>query len=76
MKEGLEYIVESEKLYPVTILPSLKGYLLDVFAREQMMLVKDLLEMDAAKFAKRNRVPEKNISSLKREAEILFYGQA
>lgn len=69
---GLEYIIDKEKLYPITILHSLKGYLKSIFVEEKMMLAKDLLKIDAAKFAKEYRIPVKDIQCLIGQAEILL----
>ena len=69
---GLEYVIESERFYPITILPSLTNNLLEIFYQQKLMLVQDLLNIDAAKFSKKTRIPEKKISAIKREAEILL----
>ena len=71
--EGLEFLIEQQKLYPITILPSLKGkYLLDIFASEKKMLVKDILKLNPQVFSKRFNVPIQKIQSLIREAKILL----
>ena len=72
MDRGLEYVIESNKFYPITILPSLKGDLLNVCGQEQIMLAQDLLLIDINKCAKKARIPEKRLLSLKKEAEILL----
>lgn len=69
---GLEYIIESEKFYPITILPSLTNNLLEIFYQQKLMLVQDLLNIDIVKFSKKTKIPEKKISAIKREAEILL----
>ena len=69
---GLEHIVDKEKLYPVTILPSLKTYLKDIFVKEKMMFVRDLLGIDAAEFAKKHRVPRGDIQRLINQAKMLL----
>jgi len=69
---GLEYVIESNKFYPITILPSLKGDLLNVCGQEQIMLAQDLLSMDINKCAKKARIPEKRILLLQKEAETLL----
>lgn len=69
---GLEYVIESEGFYPITILPSLPNNLLEVFYQQRLMLVQDLLKIDVAKFSKKTRIPQKKISAIKREAEILL----
>ncbi|MDD5760806.1 MAG: ATP cone domain-containing protein [Candidatus Pacebacteria bacterium] len=69
---GLEYIIETEKFYPITILPSFKNDLLEPFAAERIMLAQDLLKIDAVKYAKKMGVSEKKIAALKKEAETLL----
>ena len=69
---GLEYLIDSQKLYPITILPSFKKYLAKIFASKKMMLVEDLLEIDGKKFAKKQKVTMKDLENLIREAKILL----
>ena len=69
---GLEYIIESEKFYPITILPSFKNNLLEVFSKEKIMLAQDLLNKDPIKYAKKLKLPSKKVSHLIKEAELLF----
>ena len=69
---GLEYIIESEKFYPITILPSLTNNLLEIFGQQKLMLVHDILKIDVSKFSKNTKIPENKISAIKREAEILL----
>ncbi len=70
--KGLEYLIESKNLYPITILNSFKGSLKNIFARARMMLVKDLLKEDEKSLSKKLNLPEKTINSLIKEAKILF----
>lgn len=35
---GLEHLIDSQKLYPITILPSLNRYLAEIFSSKKMML--------------------------------------
>ena len=69
---GLEYVIESEKFYPITILPSLTSNLLEIFYQERLILVQDLLKMDLVKFSKKTGISKKKISAIKKEAEILL----
>ena len=69
---GLEFLIEKEKLYPITILPSLKGYLKDIFVSERIMLAQNVLEINPQRFSKKFKVPIKYLESLIREAEILL----
>ena len=61
-----------ERLYPITILPALKGYLRDVFIKEKIMLVKDVLRIDPQKFANNFRIPRQHIESLADQAKTLL----
>jgi len=70
--KGLEYWIESQKMYPITILPSFKRSLVDTFMRERIMLAKDLLSLDSFKFAKKMGLPQKDVAALVAEAKILF----
>jgi hypothetical protein len=70
--QGLESMVEERKLYPVTILPSFKGYLAEELRREKIMLVEDILSLNIDKLVKRVNMPRKQMESLMREAEILL----
>jgi len=70
--KGLEYLIEKGKLYPVTILPSLKGRLKNIFVSEKMMLAKDVLKIDPQWFAKKFKVQMKLIEPLIKEAKVLL----
>jgi len=61
-KRGLEKLIEDQKLYPITILPSLKKSQLDFFIKNKIMMAKYLLE------GRSLRVPEVLI----KEAKILL----
>lgn len=69
--KGLEKIVESKKLYPITILPSLNGSLMEVFASRNMMVIQDILEINVEKFSQETETKKAKILSLVDEAKIL-----
>jgi len=69
---GLEYFIEKEKLYPVTILPSLKGRLKEIFVEEKMMLADHILKLDVQSFAKKHKLPVKQLANLAGQAEALL----
>ena len=69
---GLEYVIESERFYPITILPSLTNNLLETFYKQRLMLAQDLLNINIVKFSKKTGISEKKISAIKKEAEILL----
>jgi len=69
---GLEYLIDSQKLYPITILPSLNQYLAEIFASKKIMLAQDILRIDVAEFAKETKISEQHLKRLVKEAEILL----
>ena len=69
---GLEYFIDSLKLYPITILPSFKKNLCPVFVPKNIILAKDLLKVDTLKFARQNSILLKDIDAMKKEAKILL----
>jgi hypothetical protein len=71
--KGLEHLIESQKLYPITILPSLNKYLTEMFVSQKIMLAKDILEIEPERLSKRVKVPKSKLKTLKKEAEILFF---
>jgi len=71
-KNGLEHIIDRENLYPITVLPSLKPYLADVFVSNNIMLVKDLLGLDINRFLKETGISIRQLRPLMEEAKILI----
>jgi hypothetical protein len=69
---GLEHLVEERGLYPVTILPSLKEYMKKVLVENQIMLVKDLVNINIAAFSAKTKLQEKDLHSLVQEANLLL----
>ena len=69
---GLESLIEEKNLYPLTILPSLKGYLKDVLVSRNIMLVEDLLKTDPETFSRRLKVLPKHVYPIMREARLLL----
>jgi len=70
--KGLEYLIDNQKLYPITILPSFKGFLMNIFVEERMMLAQDILRFDMEKFSKKFKIPIKYLNPLIKEAELLL----
>lgn len=70
--KGLEYLIEKHKLYPITILPSLKSHLKNIFISEKMMLARDVLKIESEKFAKKFKIPIKTLYPLIKEAKVLL----
>ncbi len=70
--KGLEYFIESQNLYPITILPSLKNYLAEIFVSNKIMLVKDLLKLDIFKLSREQKIPLNYLETLIKEGKILL----
>ena len=70
--KGLEFLIESKGLYPITILTSFKSSFKEIFSKKGMMLAKDLLKEDEKVLAKKLKLPLKEILPLIKEAKILF----
>lgn len=59
-QSGLERLIEDKKLYPVTIL-GLNKHELEMFHQQNMMIAKDLLDVDVADFARRTGLSTRRI---------------
>jgi len=70
--KGLEYIIESHKLYPITILPSFRPSFLEAFGNQHLMLVGDVLSISEEKLSQRTRISQKRLSPLIKEAKVLL----
>jgi len=71
-KKGLEYLIDTDNLYPITILPSFKKDLAGIFAKQQMMLAGDVLDIKPEIFAKRNQLSLRQVVALVKEARALL----
>ncbi len=69
---GLERLIEERKLYPVTILPSLRGYVKEAFIRRNIMLAEDVLKINTQRFGRAFNIPVKKIGALVKEAKTLL----
>lgn len=70
-KEGLENMIQRKKLYPITILEDLTANQLERLSETHVMLVEDLIRMDAEALAKSTRIPLRKIVEMKRFASTL-----
>jgi len=68
---GLENIIEKHKLYPITILPSLRGNIAEALSENRIMMASDLFKFSPQKLALKTGISLKNILQLIKEAEIL-----
>ncbi len=72
VNNGLEAVIDKEQLYPITILPSFQKCWAEIFGQKNLMLVKNILEIDLSKFASENSIEQKELQLLLRDAKILF----
>src|SRR4030067_1949030 len=68
-ENSLERMIENKKLYPVTILSSIKKASLDILFKNDIFLVRDIADMDEQIFIKRSGLDIAAAKTLKREAE-------
>jgi len=66
--KGLEYLIEKNGLYPITILPSLRGHLQDVLVSKEIMLAKDILNIRPGELG----MPPQYLNSVINEARLLL----
>ena len=69
---GLENIIEKQKFYPITILPSLKSHVKEAFVSQKMMLARDVLRINPQRFSKKFKIPLNNLKPLIKQAKILL----
>lgn len=72
-KNSLEIMIENKALYPVTILSAIKKNSLEIFFRNDIILAKDIADMDEASFLKRSGIDAYTARVLKREADELCF---
>lgn len=69
--EGLEKMIEGKRLYPVTILSSVKKQSLDVLLNNNIVLAQDIADMDEETFIKKSGLDIRTARALKAEADKL-----
>ncbi|MDD5750633.1 MAG: hypothetical protein PHU56_03225 [Candidatus Pacebacteria bacterium] len=69
---GLEKFIDDKKLYPITILPSFRKHLFPFFIQSDLILARDVLEIDLKELAARSRLPLRDLQKMANEARGLF----
>ena len=69
---GLEFLIDDNKLYPITILPSFKKCFSYVFIQRRLMLAEDILGLNIEKFAQETKITKSYLKLLASEAKILL----
>lgn len=72
-ENSLEKMIDDKKLYPVTILPSLKKTSIDLLFHNNIIFVRDIANMDEKTLIKRSSLDTVTAASLKREADELYF---
>jgi hypothetical protein len=70
-ENSLERMIENKKLYPVTILSSIKKTSLDILFKNDIILVRDIADMDERIFIMQSGLDTAAARTLKREADEL-----
>lgn len=73
---GLEDMIESKHLYPITILPSLSLYALEKLSQEGMLLASDMKNIDVDKISKKLSLQKADLLQAQREALMICNGNA
>ena len=72
---GLEDIIRENMLYPTTVLPSVDRGAREVFARHDMMLVRDLAPYSVQDVVHKFGIDERRARGIIKEAHMLVYGK-
>lgn len=68
-KNSLERMIEDKRLYPVTILHSVRKNMLDTLFRADIILAQDIADMPEEVFANKSGLDQQTATVLKREAD-------
>jgi len=72
-RESLERLIENKRLYPVTILSSVRKSSLDHLFSNGIILAKDIADMDEQAFIGRSGLDSSSAKILKKEADELYF---
>jgi len=66
--QGLEYLIEKNKLYPITMLTRLDADSLEKLANVNLVLVKDLVRINIKELSESSKIPKNKLKILSEEA--------
>jgi Holliday junction resolvase len=66
--QGLEYMIEKNKLYPITMLRKLDGESLEKLANANLLLIKDLVRINIKEISEITKIPKNKLKILSDEA--------
>jgi hypothetical protein len=70
-ESSLEQLIEDKRLYPVTILPSVRKAFLDILFRNDIVLAQDIADMNEDAFLSKSGLDSRAARVLKRQADKL-----
>ena len=70
--ESLEHLIEDKKLYPITVLSSLKSQIATLLGRFNIVLISDILKYSTDDLARKTRLKPNLIKILQQEAKNLI----
>jgi len=70
-KDSLEKMIETKRLYPVTVLSSLRKNSLDVLFRNDILFAQEISDMDEQSFIKKSGLDAARARVLKKEADTI-----
>jgi len=70
-RESLQNLIEHKRLYPITILRSVKGHTKDQLSKARIILAKDLLTINIHELKKRTHLPENILKKILKEAAMV-----
>jgi hypothetical protein len=70
-KDSLESMIENNGLYPVTILSSIRKNSIETLFRNDIILARDIADMDEHTFLRRSGLDANTVKALKKEADEL-----
>jgi len=71
LNKGLESMIDENRAYPITILPSFNRNYLDFFAKENVLSIKNLSD-EKISLLKKYKIKENYLKTLRDEANLLF----
>ena len=74
MGRGLEQLIESKKLYPITFLKALDRESEAMLGDAGIILLKQLVKADVNKLSKRTKLPKAKLTELRKKAEKILSG--
>ncbi|MGB9911333.1 MAG: hypothetical protein ACPLKP_01870 [Microgenomates group bacterium] len=69
---GLETIIDRQKLYPITVFPEFSDYIVKTLFEENIILIKDLVEINIADFSKKRKITKEKLTRAVEKAKLLL----